>query len=420
MDDDDKEFGFDEGQFFGDSTPDSQVNRQPDPQDSFDDDLSDFVHWEYERRRIEEGISPKTFVDQSKRKLDRKTILELIEFDIEFRLSCGESFTPDSYFEEFPDLIPEIIRSFIDVKREFQRLFCPVRHVFGALPVDIGNYRVVEEIGRGGMGVVYLAYSIEEPDQKVAIKVLFVNQKSIFSEAKALQKIKHPNVCGLIEYGKEKNKLPYMVLEYVPGVSLKKKLQTDGRYKPEKAVQITRDICSGIVEAHEQGIVHFDLKLSNILIDDEDRPMTSDFGLAIQVEPDHDWTKTNLFGSLLSMPPEFFRPELGAPGKRSDVYGMGIILYQLLTGTPPFQGRKKEIREQICHIPPPRPSDFEGLEIDEELEDIVMGCLAKRCDQRVSSAEELAFRLDRWLSLSKVPAKPHMQFGARLTTRLIR
>lgn len=386
----------------------------------FEDDASEFVHWEYERQRIENGISPKQFIDQSAQKLDSKTQLELIEFDIEFRLSCGESFRPDSYFEDFPHLIPEIIRAFIDVKREHQKFFCPLRHELGALPATMGNYQVIRELGRGGMGVVYLARSIEKPSLLVAIKILFVDREKILDEAEALRKIDHPNVCQVVETGKHQS-LYYMALDYIPGWSLKTKLAAEGVFSQTRAATLVRDIANGISAAHDADIVHFDLKLSNILIDENDTPFTTDFGLAIEMDDQHDWSNTSLFGSLMSMPPEFFNPELGSPGKTSDVYGIGVILYQLVTGKPPFRGRKKEIREQICDAPPPRPSDFEGIEVDADLERIVMDCLTKRCSQRIASARELACRLDDWLGNQAMQVwRPHLKFGVDITQRLIR
>ncbi len=205
-----------------------------------------------------------------------------------------------------------------------------------------GDYQVLEELGRGGMGVVYRARQISL-GRDVALKVLLRGRSPSTSdlarfrtEAESAARLDHPAIVPIYEVGLHEGQ-PFFTMKHVAGTTLSERL-AEGPIPPRDAAAILAPICRAVHYAHERGVLHRDLKPSNILIDEEGRPHVSDFGLAKRVEDEEHLTLSGaVLGTPAYMSPEQAAGKRGNLGPASDVYSLGTILYQMLTGHPPFR-----------------------------------------------------------------------------------
>jgi eukaryotic-like serine/threonine-protein kinase len=272
----------------------------------------------------------------------------------------------------------------------------------------IPGYAIMEELGRGGVGVVFKANQIAI-DRIVAVKVLISCERAsgpelerFRYEARAAGALNHPNVVRVFEVG-ECNWGPYVVLEYVSGGTLSRFI----RHRPQpakQAVAMVRQLTDAIAAAHEHGIIHRDIKPSNVLLGDV--PKLTDFGLAKLLNLDSSQTQS---GMILGTP-SYMAPEQARGSKsidaRTDVYGIGALLYDMLTGRPPFQAAQPidTIFEVVNHPPiPPRMLD---QSIPRDLEAVCLKCLEKEPSKRYASARDLRDDLDRFLNGLPTIARP--------------
>ena len=284
----------------------------------------------------------------------------------------------------------------------------PTIHTIAGEPVLEGKYQIECRIGQGGMGVVYKArhaYLKTQLAIKIILPDLVGNDPQLVTrfrqEALAAAAIRHTNVVAVTDYGVINGTLPFLVMEYVEGESLHDLLTRERFLQPEKALELMSAICAGVGAAHHQGIVHRDLKPLNIMIC-SDKPNLSqavkilDFGLAkiksgellgsfIQAQT------TGLMGSPYYMAPEQWADD--EPDSRSDIYSLGVMLYQMLAGDVPFKGSSiPAIMKK--HISDPAPRFIElGITIAPEIETAVLHTLQKEKEQRTSSVEELITEL---------------------------
>lgn len=202
-----------------------------------------------------------------------------------------------------------------------------------------GRYKVLEAIGSGGMSNVYLAHDMIL-DRDVAIKVLrydFNNEEELRRrfkrEALSSTSLGHPNIVSIFDVG-EDNDLPYLVMEYVPGDTLKEYIIKHSPVEPERAVEIMSQLASALAHAHHNHIVHRDIKPQNVLVDEDGNVKISDFGIAMALSATS-YTQTNsVLGTVHYLSPEQARG--GMANKKSDIYSLGIVMYELLTGKLPF------------------------------------------------------------------------------------
>jgi tetratricopeptide (TPR) repeat protein len=273
------------------------------------------------------------------------------------------------------------------------------------------GYEVVDELGRGGMGVVYLARKIAL-GRLCALKMILAGAHAglgalarFRAEAAAIARLRHPDIVQIYHVG-EADGLPYLELEYLPGGGLDQVL--DGTPRPtETAARMVEIMARAIAEAHRQGIVHRDLKPANILLDATGRPKVADFGLAKVLDSDHAITRSRaVLGSPSYMAPEQAEGEVRSVGPTADVYALGAILYELLTGRPPFRAATALLTlAQVKESDPVPPSRFQpGLPGD--IETICLKCLEKTPAGRYPSADALAEDLRRFLSGEPILARP--------------
>lgn len=293
------------------------------------------------------------------------------------------------------------------------------------------RYHVTEIIGKGGMGVVYLARH-QMMDRLVAIKMLQaelagddMSVKRFKQEAQAASALSHPHLITLHDFGIMGTQQPYLVMEYLEGVPLLDVLRADGPMEPKRAVKIFSEAADGLYHAHKQGILHRDLKPSNIILinhqGDPDFVKIVDFGLAKLMpwsgkESQH-LTKTGeVFGSPIYMSPEQC---MGKPlWPTSDVYSLGITLFEALTGKPPFRG-SNSIQTASKHMTeaPPRFFDVRpDLVLPEGLEKVVMKCLHKNPDDRF---QDMAAFKDALQAGLNTEAKVEMPSSLMVSTRAI-
>jgi serine/threonine protein kinase/tetratricopeptide (TPR) repeat protein len=276
----------------------------------------------------------------------------------------------------------------------------------------LGNYQILEEIGRGGMGVIYRARQ-RHSRRIVAIKRVLSyhadSQETLMRfrrEAQAAANLDHPNILPIYEVSESHEGLPFFSMKFASGGSLLEAAPAL-RKEPRRAVALLAKVARALQYAHEQGILHRDLKPGNILLDSRGEPMVSDFGLAKWLEPTGRLTRTpSIFGTPGYIAPEQVNGSDRKLTSAADVYGLGAVLFDLLAGRPPFTGEHalKTIQQAADKPAPKLRTLAPGL--DRDLETICAKCLEREPLARYRSAGELADDLERWLHGRSIVARP--------------
>ena len=347
---------------------------------------------------------------------------QLLGVDLHFRKQAGQVVEPADYADRFPEFLEVIDRIFrepLDPSRDTDASLDPTQDATPPasssqalrLPQQVGNYLLVEEIGRGGMGIVYRAKQINLK-RYVAVKMIlagdFANDRELQrfrAEAEAAARLEHPNIVSVYEVGNDNGRL-FFSMALVKGGSLSA-LAAEGPVPARDAAHYIREIAGAIAYAHSKRVIHRDLKPSNILLDKDGRPKVTDFGLAKRMGDDSDLTVTGqVLGTPSYMPAEQARGDVAAISPLSDIYSLGAILYRLLAGRPPFQSASsvETLYEVIHHEPVALSQLIPNLPRD--LETICFKCLDKSPSRRYQSAEQLADELTRFLNDEPILARP--------------
>ncbi len=329
--------------------------------------------------------------------------------------SCGHVLTTDGRsVRDFRDAT--VANSSLPSPSEWQSLLEPTAIQASTIPAKIGGFEVRRELGEGGFARVVLAYDTRL-DREVAIKVPKPGSASsrrgwLGDEARAAGKLRHPNILRLYEFVDLPDGSPAVVMEYIDGPSLREFMQSANLSgEPltlDRSVALMIQVAEAVHYAHTKGLVHRDLKPGNILLDSSGRAHVADFGLALHEQDQHQHMG-EVAGTMPYMAPEQVRGETHHLDGRCDVWALGAILYELLTGRRPFTGTREQIRDNILQRPlkPPRQIDDS---IPAELEQIVVRCLEKDIGRRYPTALDLARDLQNWLaptaSTSSEPGRP--------------
>lgn len=273
-----------------------------------------------------------------------------------------------------------------------------------APPEKAGAYKVGAPVGSGGGGTVYEAQHAML-GRRAAVKILRRELAAdtrmvarFIREARAVNMIRHPNIVDIYEFGELPDGRPYYIMELLEGNNLRAMIQRQGRLSPVEALEVLEPVCAAVLAAHEMGVVHRDLKSSNIVVNRTDDGLVVkllDFGVAKLLQPEVGerglTTEGTLIGSSLAMSPEQVR--CTPVDHRSDIYALGILLYQMLTGSYPFwSDHEPELLRMHLEDPAPRPSD--SAPVSPSVDAVVLRCLEKHPDDRYQTVKELleAFR----------------------------
>jgi formylglycine-generating enzyme required for sulfatase activity len=391
-------------------------------------------------------------------------LVELIHLDMEFRCQNGQPLRIEYYLEKYPDLsqnrqvvwallLGEIQHARagplpppLELYQERFPAFSPELHALLAdipavradraetlpakeivlaaetgsfprpkpahsVPSSPPGYEILEELGRGGMGVVYKARELALK-RLVALKMILGGESAdpdqlvrFQREAEAAAKLQHPNIVQIHHIGEHESR-PFFSLEFVEGGSLARKLQGTPLL-PQEAAILVEILARAMQVAHRSGIVHRDLKPANILLSSDGTPKITDFGLAKRLEEDQGHTQTGaILGTPSYMAPEQAEGKTQALGPLVDVYALGAVLYEFLTGRPPFRGASVlETLEQVRSTEPVPPTRLQP-KVPRDLETICLKCLEKLPTRRYSQSGELAADLRRFLDGEPIQARP--------------
>ncbi|QDU97648.1 bifunctional serine/threonine-protein kinase/formylglycine-generating enzyme family protein [Lignipirellula cremea] len=350
---------------------------------------------------------------------------ELLAVEVELRRAAGETVAAEQYQTRFSEHGERISRAFELAESRSQSSreegVLETHSVVGAAPdetdstiavtmggdgaetktnavLQFGRYRVEKLLGKGGFGEVYLAVD-EELRRQVAVKVASrvigdADADAYLSEARIVATLDHPHIVPVYDVGRAAKGQVYVVSKYIEGSDLAERLHSD-RPLPRRSVELIATLADALNYAHTQGLVHRDVKPGNILLDLQGQAYLCDFGLALQEEQ---YGQGPTFaGTPAYMSPEQARDEGHLVDGRSDIYSLGVVLYELLTGQRPFSGGISELLTQVAHSEPKPPRQIDDS-LPPELERITLKCLAKRASDRYTTAADLAEDLRAFLA----------------------
>jgi len=297
---------------------------------------------------------------------------------------CGNCATPLPQPQDHPPVVTETLQT-------------PVKELTTG-SIFASRYQIIEELGHGGMGKVYRALD-KKLNEEVALKLIKPEialdkgaLERFSNELKLARKIRHKNVCQMFDLGEDQG-TRYITMEYVHGEDLKQLIRKVGRLSPGQAVGIARQVCDGLEEAHKLGVVHRDLKPQNIMVDEDGKARIMDFGIARSLSG-----KSITGAGVMIGTPEYMSPEQ-VEGKevdqRSDIYSLGVILYEMVTGRLPFIGETPiSVAHKQKYEAPEDPKHL-NAQLPEDLSRVILRCLEKDKEKRYQSAEELHAELTR-------------------------
>jgi serine/threonine protein kinase len=276
----------------------------------------------------------------------------------------------------------------------------------------VPGYEIQSVLGEGSHGIVYLARQLSL-DKLVALKMLRdgdlarpEDRKLLRRDAEVLAKLEHPSIVRIIDFGEAGGRSFYS-MEYVKGRSLEDRLEA-GPLPPHDAAQLVETLARALQAVHDKGIVHRDLKPANILLDENGTPKVADFGLAKRLGADVSLAASGqLVGNLAHMAPEQVEGNSNAVGPETDIWALGVILYESLTGRLPFVGQT--VLEMMAHIRSAEPGFLRSDRIDRDLQTICLKCLEKDPARRFTSAAELSADLERRLADEPIVSRPRRQ-----------
>lgn len=353
------------------------------------------------------------------------------------RQRWGDRPSHESFLQRFPSRAVALIRRLDEVDTEWARFAVEAAGAETAVPepsaaasssstgeVRLGRFRLVERIGEGGCGAVYKAID-EQSGEWVAIKrprrgafQSDVERERFLREARTASRLRHPNICPVYEVGQDQERM-FIVLKYIPGKTLHYRSQR--RVAPERAAELAAKIARAVQHAHERGIVHRDIKPGNVMIDAESgEPVLMDFGLAKElIGGGIKLTHTgDIAGTPAYMSPEQARGEIREIGPASDVYSLGAVLYELLTGRPPFEGRAAVV---LVKVPTEEPPAIRKLVpgVHPDLETICRKAMSKTPADRYATAADLATDLEQYIAGRQIATRRPSSIG-RWLAKLLR
>ncbi len=284
------------------------------------------------------------------------------------------------------------------------------------------RYQLLERLGSGGMAGVFRARDLML-DRYVAVKLLREDysrnkafQESFRQEARAAANLSHPNIVTVHDFGIDANGIVYIIMELVPGKDMKSLLRQRGRFTVQEGIPLIIQACAGIGYAHRSGLVHCDIKPHNLLVTPDQRLKVTDFGIARALATITPGEKSDVvWGS-----PQYFSPEQAvgeAPSPASDVYSLGVVMYEMFSGTPPFTASTPAEMAQLHLEAKPIPINEYVPDVPAALEEIIMKVLAKEPSARYRTADQLGRVLLKFGLKRDEPAAPALNLTPEVATR---
>ncbi|HEX2269776.1 MAG TPA: serine/threonine-protein kinase [Pyrinomonadaceae bacterium] len=280
-------------------------------------------------------------------------------------------------------------------------------------PAQVDDFRILRPIGSGGMGTVYLAeHAGDGFKQLVAIKLIKRGMdtsavlKRFLMERRILAELNHPNIARMLDGGSTEDGLPYFVMEYVEGDEIRKYANANN-LGLEQRLELFRTVCSAVASAHQRLVIHRDIKPTNILVGKDGQPKLLDFGIAKLISPDWNSDEATLT-QFRVLTPEYASPEQmdgSTVSTATDVYSLGVVLYELLTGCRPFSFRQTDgraIADIALRTEPPKPSvitvaSVEPSRLRGDLDNIILKAIRHEPERRYQSVQEFSDDIRRWL-----------------------
>jgi serine/threonine protein kinase len=361
---------------------------------------------------------------------DPETLLALVFAEVMLRLESGEAPTLAEYLARFPQQGDKLRQRWAAHKLIAEpELAAHTQSTGASLPTDpltmrrpayplpaLAGYEVLQELGKGGMGVVFKARQVAF-DRLVAVKMIRslalagpAEMARFRTEALAVGRLDHPHVVRVFAFGEEGD-CPFLAMEHLPGGTLSQLLRR-GLLPVRRAAELVRQVALGVQAAHQAGILHRDLKPGNVLLDSAGNAHVADFGLAKLLDRDSRQTASEaLLGTPAYMAPEQAAGKVHEIGPAADVWALGVILYECLTGQLPFHGTTRQETLQLIQTTAPVPPARCRAETPLELDAVCLKCLAKAPAQRYVSAAALAEDLHRWLQGRATVVRPTTFLG---------
>ena len=338
---------------------------------------------------------------------DNELVLDLIESEYRFKSRSDPSISVDSMAARFPQL-DDAIRARLGEERSTAGNRLTSRDC--AVPTQIDKFEIIQEIGRGSFGIVFKARDTEL-SRIVAIKMPRAGRlasdaeiERFLREARSASQLNHPNIVKLLEVG-HSDGLCYLVSEYIDGQALNASLRSQA-WTHRSIVQILVQIADAVHYAHEAGVIHRDLKLANVILDQQYHSHVTDLGLAKLEGSESTMTmEGQVIGTPAYMSPEQAKGSSHMVDSRTDIYSLGVMLYEMLSRELPFQGSPRMVLMQVLNDEPRSMRRLDD-KIPRDLDTVVLKCLSKDPNHRYRTAGELAAELRRWLAGEPVLARP--------------